>query len=591
MTSGVVRTGLVLVALQLALRAWSLSGSWFYFDDLAFMSAGMNDPLDWSFVSRAYAGHLMPGGWLVIKVLATWAPYDWAVWAGLLLLLQAAASIGMLRLLHSMFGDHPAVPALLACYLFYVFTVPAGIWFAAGINQLPFQVALVFGLHAHLEYLRHRRALSLVGAVAWSVFGLCFYEKSAIIFGLYGLVALCWFAQGKLGQRITFLWRRYWPGVVAYGLVAVPYLAVYLVYARNFGTGPPSGSLLAEVTYRLVGQAFSTAAVGGPFEWRSATASSLAAPSDLITLGSWIALGSLIWYAAATRTISKRAWSLVAFTLGANVYLLSAARADLVGPDIGLEYRYQTESAVVLVLSVALALLPLRGAAEVNELRPEGQRAFEVPGAIRLVTTLVVLASVASTLAYVRNWQDANLTRPYYDNARNSLARARSRPVPLVNLPIPQNLLWAFGYPENTYSHILRNLRSSTRYPRTSIDHLYVLDDTGKVTPAVIRAMRTMVGGRGCGYVLAHSPTTIPLDAPVVGEWWIGMAYGAPHSFGVTIGTGRSTRHLDLPAGTHIAYFRADGRYDSVVLDYDSRGRHACITQLILGEPTAAPST
>ena len=80
--------------------------------------------------------------------------------------------------------------ALLAGYLAYVFTLSAGIWFAAGINQLPMQVALVFGLHAHVEYLRHRRIRSLVWAIAWTLAGLVFYEKTLLLLGIYAIVAL-----------------------------------------------------------------------------------------------------------------------------------------------------------------------------------------------------------------------------------------------------------------------------------------------------------------------------------------------------------------------------------------------------------------
>ena len=162
------RLGLLIIAVGLGFRIWALAGSWFFFDDLAFLSAGTNDPLSWHFVGRVYAGHVMPAGWLVIKLLATWAPYQWWVWAGFLVALQAVASWGMLRLLRSMFGDTPLVLPLLAGYVFYVFTVPAGIWFAAGINQLPLQIGLVFGLHAHLDYLRTRRTRSMVVALAWS---------------------------------------------------------------------------------------------------------------------------------------------------------------------------------------------------------------------------------------------------------------------------------------------------------------------------------------------------------------------------------------------------------------------------------------
>ncbi len=580
----------MVIALGLAFRIWSLAGSWFYFDDLAFLSAGTNNPLTWDFVGRNYAGHLMPAGWLVIKGLSTWAPYHWSAWAGFLVLGQLVASLGMLRLLRSMFGDTRVVLVLLAGYCFLIFTVPAGVWFAAGINQLPFQVALVFGLHAHLAYLRTHRWQSLVATLAWTVFGLAFYEKAVLLFGFYALFALCWFARGTLAERLAGLWRDYRVGIIAHGAVAVPYVAIYLKFGLH-GT-QPAGTLIANVGYRLVAVAFSTGVIGGPFEWRSMSANSLADPSDLISLGSWVALGSLVYYAFTTRTASRRAWSLIVFSLAADVYLLASARANLVGPDIGLEYRYQTESAAIVMLSIGLAFLPLLGALETNRLREGVERPHERPAVVRTVTVLVVVGAMVSTLAYVRNWQDNNPTQPFFDNVRRTVAATGGKPLPLVNSSLPQNLLWAFGYPENTDSHVLKALDLPVEYPETSIDRLFVLDDQGRVTPAVIVPARTMVGGAGCGYVLGRTPTTIPLDGPVVGGgWWIRMAYGAPRPFRVRIGLGDTSRRMRLPAGAHTAYFQADGSYDSVVIANSPAGRGTCITQLVLGNAVAPPAS
>jgi hypothetical protein len=581
---------LVVIALGLAFRIWSLTGSWFYFDDLAFISAGTNDPLTWHFVGRNYAGHLMPAGWLVIKGLSTWAPYRWSVWAGFLVALQALASLGMLRLLRSMFGETRVVLVLLAGYCFLIFTVPAGVWFAAGINQLPLQVAMVFGLHAHLSYLRTRRWWSLAATLLWTVVALGFYEKAAILFGLYALLALCWFSHGKLADRLAMLWRSYRAGIIAHGAVAIPYVAIYLKFGLH-GT-QPAGTLLSSVGYRLVGVAFSTGVIGGPFEWRSMSANSLADPSDLISVASWVALGSLVYYAYTTRTASRRAWSLIAFSLAANVYLLSSARANLVGPDIGLEYRYQTESAAIFVLALGLAFLPLRGALEVNSLREGVERPYERPGVIRTVTVLVVAGSVVSTLAYVSNWKNSNPTEPFFDNLSSSIAATPGKPLPLVDLSLPQNLLWAFGYPENTDSHVFRALDFGVDYPDTTIDRLYAIRDDGTLEAAIVPPARTMVGGEGCGYVLQRNPTSIPLDGPVIGGgWWIRMEYGAPRPFRVRIGLGDGTTRMRLPAGDHTAYFRADGFYDTVRLYNAPAGRGTCITHLVLGNAVAQPSS
>jgi len=421
------------------------------------------------------------------------------------------------------------------------------------------------------------------------VLGLAFYEKAVLLFGFYALFALCWFARGTLSERFVALWRDYRVGIIAHGAIAVPYVAIYLEFGLH-GT-QPAGTLIASVGYRLVAVAFSTGVIGGPFEWRSMSANSLADPSDLISLGSWVALGSLVYYAYTTRTASRRAWSLLVFSLAADVYLLASARANLVGPDIGLEYRYQTESAAIVVLAIGLAFLPLLGAPETNRLRDGVDRPHERATVIRSVTVLVVAGAMVSTLAYVRNWQDHNPTKPFFDNVRATVAATDGKPLPLVDQSLPQNLLWAFGYPENTDSHVLKALELPVEYPEQSVDRLYVLDDQGRVTPAVVPPARAMVGGQGCGYVLRKTPTTIPLNGPVVGGgWWIRMEYGAPEPFRVEVGLGDTTRELKLPAGPHTAYFRADGSYDSVELTPEGNARGACVTSLVLGNAVPPPT-
>ena len=228
--------------------------------------------------------------------------------------------------------------------------------------------------------------------------------------------------------------------MITYGAVAIGYLVIYAKVGLSFGSEQPDSSLITAVAYRLVGRAFSTAAIGGPLEWISFSATSLANPSDLISLGSWVALGSVIWYAASTRTHSRRAWSLIAFTLAADVYLIASARATLVGPDIGLEYRYQTESAAVLVLSIGLAFLPLIGAVEVNDFRTDVQRPHERAVTMQAITVAIVVAAVLSTLTYVRNWQQHNHTEAYFDNVRPASALSQ-KPLPVVDGSLPRPAL------------------------------------------------------------------------------------------------------------------------------------------------------
>ena len=118
--------GLLMIAAQLAYRGWALAGSWFYFDDLAFMSRALNQPYDLAYLTESYGGHLMPAGFAVTWLLTKWAVFDWTPWAALLLAMQAVAGVGMLRLLLSLFGRRRLVLTTVALWLAHVYAHTIG---------------------------------------------------------------------------------------------------------------------------------------------------------------------------------------------------------------------------------------------------------------------------------------------------------------------------------------------------------------------------------------------------------------------------------------------------------------------------------
>jgi hypothetical protein len=591
LTRHLVLVGVVLVVLQIAFRGWALAGSWFYFDDLAFMSRAMNEPLGASYLLESYGGHLMPGGFLTAWLLTKVAVYSWAPWAAVLLALQALAGLGMLRLLVSLFGRRPLVLALLAGYLSYVFTLSAGIWFAAGINQLPMQVALAFGLHAHVEYLRHRRVRSLVGCLLWTAFGLLFYEKTLLLFGIYALVTIGWFGHGRTPERLLHIWNHYRTAVISYAAVGGAYLALYIQFGLDFSPASRNAQPWSPLAWNLVGKTMSSALIGGPFRWQPLAVGSFADPSQLTMMISWAAVVGLGGYAYRTRTRTKRAWSLLAFTAFCNVVLLASARANIVGPDIAREFRYQTESSALFVLGVGLAFLPLVGARETVTLRAGVPRTYESPRLVAAVTVVVALAAAYSSVKYVDLWQDRNPSKAYFAEVRHTL-KARStqsgREVPLVDAGIPQTLLWAYRHPENYYSHVFRNLDQYTSYPRDAVDDLYMFDDSGALTEVAVPGTRSNQPGTGCGYRLDGDSTDVPLDGPVFGDgWWIRIDYDAEAASDVQVVAGDEVHQLTLPAGAHSVFVTAAGSFDSVRLDgYDS-GADVCVSTVALGLPEA----
>ena len=511
--------------------------------------------------------------------------------------MQVAASVGMLRLLLSMFGRRPLVLVLLAGYLFWVFTLPASVWWAAGINQLPLQIALVFGLHAHIAYLRDRQVRHLVLALLWVAFGLLFYEKTVLILGIYGLVALCWFSSGRTPQRLRGLWDRYRLAIIVYVVVGGAYLAIYATYGLNFSPGETADVSWGPIAWNLVAVAMGSALIGGPIEWQSLSVGSFANPPDWVLVASWAAVGAMVFYASRSRTISNRAWSLLAFTSLGNIALLASARANVVGPEIAREYRYQTEAAAVAVLGIGLAFLPLLGATEQNAVRPDAPQGYEDRRLIAAIVAVVVAFSALSSVRYVDLWQDRNPTKSYITNVESSLKKASAAAdgaeIPLVDAGVPQSLLWSYRYPENTYSHLFKPWADLTTYPRNSIDDLFMFDDAGTLAPVGLSPARLMAepedAPQNCTVAMQDGVTVIPLDGPVIGGgWWIALNYKSPVDTHFRLVAGDEAHDVEAPAGKHTAWFQAAGTFDEVKIDSFPEDTGLCIQGLVLGSPFPA---
>lgn len=581
--------GALLIAAQLGVRVWALSGSWFYFDDLAFMSQALNGPMDADYLLQSYGGHLSPAGFALTYLLADVAAYTWWPWALTLLAMQALASFGMLRLLLSLFGRRPLVLALLAGFLFYVFGLSAGIWWAAGVNQLPMLISLVFGLHAFVGHLRTRRLRPLVAALGWTVVGLAFYEKTLLLVGVYAIVAIAYFCQGDTPTRLRQLWRTYRPATLSFALLSAAYLAVYAGLGLQSAEGG-SGTSWAHLAWNVVMVSFTTAIIGGPLSWRSVGAGSLADPTAAVQLLGWATLLGAVYYSRRTRTRGLRAWSPVAFTLACNVVLLLGARAVVVGPDIGLEYRYQPESGALFVIGVGLALLPLVGAPERNDMRPGVPLPDRRRRVVAATATVVSAMAILSSVRYVQAWHDDNPTEAYFAAAIGSLERA-DEPVALVDAAIPQSMLWAYRYPENTYSHVFEPWTARMSFPESAVDDLHLFDESGRLRTMSVAPARRMLPGTGCGYRVGARTRSIPLDGPVFGAgWWVAADYTAAREVDLAVRAGDSTHEVTLPAGAHTLLFSVEGTLRAITMSVvgepaDDGRPPLCVTSLHLGEP------
>lgn len=576
--------GLLLVAAGTVFRIWQLQGAWFFFDDFYFIQRALDGPLTWSYLVKPYNGHLMPAGALVTWLNVQADPMSFTYPAVEIIVCFALTGLAMLRLVVRLFGARWAVLVPLTVFLFSPMLIPATIWWAAAVNQVPMMLAIVMALSSFVAYLRRPRWTSLAATFTWMVVGLLFVERTLVGFTVLWLVALLYFTAGTFPDRLRHLWTRYRAAVVTQAVVVAAYLAAYVPFALNFDAGSVRSQPLFGVLRELAGIAFPIGAAGGPVDWKvSGVTQSEVHPSQLLLALSWIVLAVLVIASGMTRRHGLRAWLIPVAGLLANAALIAVSRAIYFGSAIALDYRFQTESALTLSLAIGLAFLPVAGAAQSAEPRPTATWSITTPSwAVTVLAAYLVLAT-ASTAAYpLRNLTDTSPER-YYDNVAASM---RAQPdAELMNQTVP-DWLWApLAYPTNTYRYMFPMLSPGPSVSTTVTDGGRIVDDTGtfrsiQFTPA--RAQRASVGPDGC-FARAWQPrTTYVLDGPVLGpEWFLRLRYAATEDSVATLGIGDREVDVPLEEGEHTLITPAPGAYSTVSVRVDSGT--ACLERLEIG--------
>ena len=531
----VLGLGLALVVVQLAFRAWAVWGSWFQFDDVAFITRVLHQPWSWSLVAQGYGGHLMPGGLTLTWLFTRIDPLGFHAYAATLVALQALADLGFLVLLISLFGRRLGVLVPLSLYLFSALTFPAFVWWAAGVNQLFLQIALAWGLLAHLRYLRTGRFRWIVVTALVVVGCLLFYEKVLLTYVAIAWLTLAYFLPGSLWQRLTALFTRHWRALGVHGALVAAYLVWYLTAARGTAGAGAGADGLLPLAGNVAGKAWLPGVVGGPLRWEVLTGPFQLVDTPTPVLPVALLVVSLVVGAIArTYRRSWRAWILPAAFVLIDIGLLQSARAGAVGPVSGLELRYITELGLVTPLALAAACLPVVGAPE--QVEPRGVHRFlDDRELVALATALVCVLGVYSTFRYAEHWRGSTQSREFFANADRSLGSERD-PSLLANVSVPQYLMWGYDYPHNTTRYVLGMFDHRMTFPDTSVDHLNVISDDGTVVPAQITPLITTSRpreGRCLARVTSSGSVDLPLTGPVHGTGaWARMSYARPPSHG-----------------------------------------------------------
>ncbi|SNS53751.1 hypothetical protein SAMN05421642_103194 [Rhodococcoides kyotonense] len=483
----VAKVAFLLIAAQLVVRGYVLASGNFYWDDLILIGRGSAFPLfSTDLLFYDHDGHFMPGAFFVAGITTALAPLQWWLPAVTVLVMQAAASYAVLRLLRTILGSNPILLLPLTFYLFSPLTLPSFAWWAAALNSLPLQFALAWVAGDALHYARTGRRRYVVTGTVVTAVALLFFEKSVLVpLFAFGVVAVM-FGVREAWKQAAALW-------LSCAGVGVVWAVAFLLVTQT-GFAFHGWRTTAELVNHGVSLGLIPTLVGGPWAWeRWPPSGPWAAPPIVLVVAAWVVVLAALYFSIRRH---RMVWAGLLGYVALSVAVMVLSRS---GPDTANELaqtlRYVADSSVVIAVGAALIL----------------RSATPSRGWIAVATVFVV-SCLVSTYTFVSTWQDD----PAGDYLANATASLADRDVPLLDQPVSPWVLTPLAYPENSAARIFGSLDPNFA-PSTPV--LRYLDDAGHVRPAVVSPSRSITQGPepDCGFSVGNR-TRMPLDAAVP-EW------------------------------------------------------------------------
>lgn len=567
---------LLMIAAQFALRWPGTRDSWFYSDDLLFLSdigAGIDDPA-WFF--RSHFGHRMPISFLLTEQVANSGPYNWQAAAVQIVVLQAIAAVAVWIMLRVLFGARPLLLIPFGLYLFSSAGAAASTWWAVAINQLPHQIAFAGAVAAHVVYLRTRRRRWLVLACLFLLLGYGTYTKTVLLPFVLLFLTVTYFCTGSMGSRIRQTVRRDLLAWIVYGTISAGYVVVYIL------TSADDGELaLGPNTIRLVVDHLAittpTTLAGGPWDWRvwlETSPAVVAAPPLWLLVAGWLVLAGIVAASSLRRRHATVALVMpVGYLLISLIFIVQSRSimTTIDGPEIvSHQVQYLADFVLVASLALALMLMPLRQA--IDPSRPRDPVLLHLPWtrAIRVTTMVVILASlsavtVVSNVRFAESWRGDWDQRRFFTTAISEIET--HRPL-LADTVVPDTAI----SPLFTSYTAVRTMLSPVSDQFTTADvgtNLQMLTEDGHLSQATVSAGNRMIDPpENCrtitrdGGWIEITPTLdytlwTAVDLVTTTPTEIEFAFGPRHAT-ATVPAGDQTLLVSTEDGYHSAWIRPE---------------------------------
>ncbi|WP_409495056.1 hypothetical protein [Amycolatopsis sp. cmx-11-12] len=573
-----VRPSLVTLAAFVAavvpfvLHAWAaLRGSLAQDDFVITYHAAKAGPFEFGYFFQDYHGHLAPGGFLLADLLTAWAPLNFAVLMAPVLVMQSASSALLWTVLVRCFGRRWGILVPFTMFTTSTLLLVPTLWWAYAIQIAPVLLATTAALHAHVRYLADGGRWA-IATVAWTVFGLAFYEKAVFIpVLLAGITVLL----GISLRRHVVLW-----GVLA-ALIA-GYAAVFLALTTSQvgqGGGPVTVGTIADMTGRMLGDILVPGMAGGPWSGPGPGATFAASPVVVRVLLLLLAVAVLVLGVRVGGLRAKKAWLLLGLVFVADIGLSAATRLTEVGPELGSDPRYVADLTLVVALCAAFAFLEPKPFDRPSDTELSTARR---PVALALCVGLIASSAVGfSRLAPGLRFEHS---REFLANARTSIEWDPD--LVLYDTTVPNDILHAW-FGENARTSRVVGLIPGVLFDQPT-SRMSLLDDSGtaRAITGVEPVSRGLPGPvAGCGYTVGEQLVRVPLDTPVLGRYLLRIDYFTSDGGEGVVDRDGVRVPVWFQPGLHTMYLPIEGLFDKVGFQLSAKGAPVCLAKVDVGRP------
>ncbi|MFC3455096.1 hypothetical protein [Amycolatopsis speibonae] len=570
--SPVTIAAIVAGVIPFVLHAWAaLRGSLAQDDFVITYHAAKAGPFDFGYFFQDYHGHLAPGGFLLADLLTAWAPLNFAVLMAPVLAMQVAASVLLWAVLVRCFGRRWGILVPFTMFTTSTLLLVPTLWWAYAIQIAPVLLAATAALHAHVRYLADGGRWA-IATVAWTVFGLAFYEKAVFIPVLVAGITVL------LGVSL----RRHVVLMGVFAVVLAGYAAVFLTLTTSQvgqGGGPVTVGTVADMTARMLGDTLVPGLAGGPWSGPGPGATFAASPVVVRILLLLVAVAVLIAGVRVGGLRAKKAWVLLGLVFVADIGLSAATRLTEVGPELGSDPRYVADLTLVVVLCLAFAFL---------EPKPFDRLSDPVPSPakrpVALVLCLALIASSAVGFSRLAPGSRFEHSREFLANARASIERDPD--LVLYDTTVPNDILHGW-FGENARASRVVGLIPGFQFDQPT-SRMSLLDDSG--TAKTITGVETISRGlpgpvSGCGYTVGEQLVRVPLDTPVLGRHLLRIDYFTSDGGEGVVDRDGVRVPVWFQPGLHTMYLPIEGLFDKIGFQLSAKGSPVCLAKVDVGRP------